>query len=56
MATPKYRKIGNVIFGCPFKDGTYGMKVVKDYVRTFRCEPTIRMRRLSAKEKFELVR
>lgn len=51
---PRYKKIGNVVYGMPFKDGTYGIRVVKDKIRIYGSEPIIRYKVLTAKEKADV--
>ena len=52
---PRYQKIGLVVYGMPFKDGSYGVRVVRDSVRIYHVDNVIRTRRLSAKEKVQAV-
>lgn len=55
MTKARYQKFGHVVYGLPFKNGEYGIKIVRGYVRVYPLEPIIRMRKLSAAEKAEAV-
>ena len=54
---PRYRLMLNrrMVVGTPFKDGTYGYKILKQYVRIYPLEPVIRLRKLTPREKLMAV-
>lgn len=47
-------RVGNTAIA-QFKDGTYGIRIVKDYVRIFHMDNVLRYRKLTEPEKDKLL-